>query len=86
MPLSIKDPEADRLARALAQRTGETLTLAVIKALRERLAREEQRQADVEGTVEDAMAIGRHCALLPVLDPRSDDEVLGYDERGLPAR
>ncbi len=86
MPLSIKDPEADRLARALAQRTGETLTLAVIKALRERLAREEQRQADVESTVEDAMAIGRHCASLPVLDPRSDDEVLGYDERGLPAR
>jgi antitoxin VapB len=35
MPLGIKGPEADRLARALAQRTGETLTEAVIKALRE---------------------------------------------------
>lgn len=86
MPLSIKDPEADRLARALAQRTGETLTLAVIKALRERLAREAHRQADAESTVEDAMAIGRHCASLPVLDPRGDDAVLGHDERGLPAR
>jgi antitoxin VapB len=40
MPLSIKDPDADRLARALAQRTGETLTEAVINALRERLERE----------------------------------------------
>ena len=40
MPLSIKDPDADGLARALAQRTGETLTEAVINALRERLERE----------------------------------------------
>jgi hypothetical protein len=39
MPLSIKDPEADRLARALARRTGETLTEAAINALRERLER-----------------------------------------------
>ena len=40
MPLSIKDPDADRLARALARRTGETLSEAVITALRERLERE----------------------------------------------
>ena len=40
MALSIKDPEADRLARELATRTGETLTQAVVVALRERLARE----------------------------------------------
>ena len=38
MALSIKDPEADRLARQLAKATGETLTLAVIQSLRERLA------------------------------------------------
>ena len=48
MPLSIKNPDADRLARALAQRTGETLTEAVIKALRERLDREERKQQTVE--------------------------------------
>lgn len=40
MALNIKDPEADRLARALAAQTGETITEAVIKALRERLKRE----------------------------------------------
>jgi ribonuclease VapC len=39
MALSLKDPEADRLAREVAARTGETLTAAVIVALRERLAR-----------------------------------------------
>lgn len=39
MALSLKDPEADRLAREVAARTGETLTTAVVVALKERLAR-----------------------------------------------
>jgi antitoxin VapB len=86
MPLSIKDPEADRLARALAQRTGETLTQAVINALRDRLARAEQRTQDNDALVEDVLAIGRHCAALPALDEHSDDEILGYDEHGVPSR
>jgi antitoxin VapB len=84
MTLSIKDPDADRLARALAQRTGETLTEAVIKALRERLERELHKDQSVESLIEDVMEIGRHCAALPLLDPRSADEILGYDKHGLP--
>jgi antitoxin VapB len=84
MPLSIKDPDADRLARTLAQRTGETLTEAVIKALRERLERELRKEQAVDCLVEDAMEISRHCALLPLLDRRRSDEILGYDESGLP--
>ena len=84
MPLSIKDPEADRLARAVAARTGETLTQAVITALRERLAREERRAEDADTLVEEVLEIGRHCAALPVRDPRPPDALLGYDERGLP--
>jgi antitoxin VapB len=84
MPLSIKDPEADRLARNLAQRTGESITQAVITALRERLAREQRTDENVENLLEDVMDIGRHCAALPLLDARSADEVMGYDEHGLP--
>jgi antitoxin VapB len=84
MPLSIKDPEADRLARAVAQRTGETLTQAVINALRERLAREQRKEQAIESLVEDVMEIGRHCAALPLLDARSADAIIGYDENGLP--
>ncbi len=84
MPLSIKDPEADRLARSLAQRTGETLTTAVINALRERLEREVRKDQAVETVVEDVMEIGRHCAALPLLDERPADQILGYDENGLP--
>jgi antitoxin VapB len=33
---------------------------------------------------EELLAIGRRCAALPDLDPRSPDELLGYDENGLP--
>jgi antitoxin VapB len=84
MPLNIKDPDADRLARALARRTGETLTEAVINALRERLEREERKDQAVESLVDDVMEIGRHCAALPLLDERPADEILGYDESGLP--
>jgi len=83
MPLSIKDPDADRLARALAQRTGETLTEAVINALRERLELKERKEQTVESVVEDVMEIGRHCASPPPLDERRPDESLGYDENGL---
>jgi antitoxin VapB len=84
MPASIKDPDADRLARALVQRTGETLTEAVINALRERLERELRKEQAVETLIEDVMEIGRHCASLPLLDQRPPDEILGYDDNGPP--
>ena len=84
MPLSIKDPEADKLARDLAQRTGESLTQAVITALRERLLREQRKDEAIDSLVEEVMDIGRHCAALPLLDARSPDEIIGYDEHGLP--
>jgi antitoxin VapB len=84
MALSIKDPEADRLARELAARTGETLTEAVVKSLRERLAR--KRARSVPTRLADTLGeIGRRCATLPVVDHRPPDEILGYDEDGLPS-
>jgi antitoxin VapB len=84
MALSIKDPEADRLARAVAALTGETLTQAVITSLRERLAREERKEQAIEHLVAEVMEISHHYSALPVLDPRSPDELIGYDEHGLP--
>jgi antitoxin VapB len=82
MALSIKDPEADRLARQVAKATGETLTLAVIQSLRERLARLRRRRGPALG--EELLKIGRRCARLPMQDQRSADEIVGYDEHGLP--
>lgn len=84
MALSIKDPEADRLARELAERTGETLTEAVVKSLRERVERERARA--VPARLADVLGeIGKRCADLPVIDRRSPEAILGYDEDGLPS-
>ena len=84
MPISIKAPEADRLARQLTAVTGETITDAVIMAMRERLAREERKREGKRQLVDDLMAIGRHCASLPVLNDLTEDEIMGWDENGLP--
>ncbi|HRC86646.1 MAG TPA: type II toxin-antitoxin system VapB family antitoxin [Thermoanaerobaculia bacterium] len=83
MALSIKHPEADLLARQLASLTGESLTETVLAALRERLRRVVGR-VSAPSLEEELRAIGERCSRLPVLDPRSDEEILGYDEVGLP--
>jgi antitoxin VapB len=82
MALNIKDPEADQLARRLATLTGESITVAVKTAVRERIEREERARG--KASVEELMAIARQIAEAPILDDRTDEEILGYDERGLP--
>ena len=82
MALSIKHPDADRLARELAARTGEGLTEAVVIALRERLER--VRRSPNRGLASELLRLGRECAALPELDDRCADDILGYDARGLP--
>jgi len=81
MSLNIKDPRVHELARRLAERRGTTLTSAVAAALEEALARA-GRQGD--RVAERLDAISRHCAALERRDGRSADEILDYDERGLP--
>jgi antitoxin VapB len=83
MALSLKDKETDRLARAVAALTGETLTDAVRVALAERLERERLRRGKGPRLAEQLVEIGKHCAALPDLDPRAPDEIVGYDETGL---
>ena len=82
MAISLKDPETDRLARAVAALTGETLTTAVRKALAERLERERLRRGQVSDLAR-LLEIGEHCATLPVFDQRTPNEILGYDETGM---
>lgn len=83
MALSIKHPEADRLARELAAYTGESLTETVLQALRERLRRETGK-TEGHRLRDELAAIRQRCSTLPVLDNRSADEILGYDDWGLP--
>ncbi len=83
MPLNIRNPEADQLASELARLTGQTKTDAVIDALRQRLA--ETRASRRPSSMADRIAsISKRCRQLPVLDERAPDEILGYDETGLP--
>jgi len=83
MGLNIKSEDTYRLAAQLAALTGETMTRAVTIALQERLEREKRRRN--KGGVTDAlMRIAHRCASRPVLDARSPEDILGYDEHGLP--
>jgi antitoxin VapB len=83
MPLSIRNSEVERLARALARLTGEGLTQTILQALRERYQRVRAARQG-ERLVEDLTSIARRAAALPQRDRRSPDEIIGYDEHGLP--
>jgi antitoxin VapB len=81
MSLNVKDPEAHRLAQAIAQATGETMTRAVTEALRERYERIQKR--DPETLAADLRAIAKRAAA-HVKRPYLDHAELLYDEHGLP--
>ncbi|HEU0080057.1 MAG TPA: type II toxin-antitoxin system VapB family antitoxin [Longimicrobiaceae bacterium] len=83
MALNIKNPEAERLARQLAEATGESITQAVTRALREELIRKTGRK-DTAVLRAQLQAIQERFNQRPVLDDRSSDEIIGYDEDGLP--
>jgi antitoxin VapB len=83
MALNIKSREADAIARRLAETTGESITEAVLRALRERLQREEGRKR-IRSLKEEILEISNRCAALPDFDTRSPDEIIGYDEHGIP--
>ena len=82
MALSLKDPETDRLAREVSKLTGESLTQAVRTALSERLERERRRRGR-KTLAEELDQLGKECAALPELDPRSADDIIGYDANGM---
>jgi antitoxin VapB len=83
MAISIKSIETERLAREVAAKTGESLTTAIQTALQERLERlrQQRRSQIVTSQLEDIL---RRVDRLPVLDSRSPDEIVGYNEYGLP--
>lgn len=82
MALNIKNEEADRLVHELAEATGETLTEAVRRAVEERLARVRRgERRDIHAEVADLQAL---VASLPDRDERAPEEILGYDDHGLP--
>ncbi len=83
MPLSIKNDATERLARQMADETGESLTQAIQKALEERWERLKIRRRSrvLNSQLEDLL---QRVDALPNLDSRLADEILGYDEHGMP--
>ena len=82
MSLEIRSPKVDALARELASATGEDINTAVERAIEERLARFPRQLPPERRAKLDALF--DRLARLPVLDPRSADDILGYGPDGLP--
>lgn len=61
----------------------QSLTEAVVTALRERVDRERARRGPSKA--EKMRRLVEEFRALPVLDDRTPDEIIGYDENGLPS-
>ena len=81
MSLNVKDPEAHRLAQAIARETGESLTKVVIESLRERHQKLEKRKS--KASLAELMNIAKRASRA-VKRPYVDHGTLPYDEHGLP--
>jgi antitoxin VapB len=81
MSLNVKDPEAHRLAQAIAKTTGETITRVVTEALRDRYEKLQRRQG--KASVDELLAIAQRAAA-KVQRPYLDHTEFLYDDRGLP--
>jgi antitoxin VapB len=83
MPLSIKSLKTEQLAREIAAKTGESITGTIEKALEERLDRV-NRERGRQNLMSQLEEILQRMDQLPVLDSRTPEEIIGYDEHGLP--
>ena len=87
MGLSIKNAEVERMVRDLAARRRVPMTEALRQLLAEEQARAAAaREAEVEAKVRAVREIARRIAAMPDVSDLSDDEILGYDEDGIPSR
>jgi antitoxin VapB len=82
MTVLIKDEEADRMIRQLAERTGETITDAVKKAVAQRLASTPLSEKEIAERLRRLRAIVAEADAMPTVDRRSADEIVGYNDRG----
>jgi antitoxin VapB len=85
MGISIKNADVERMAREAARRRGVGMTEALHQILAEEEARvAAAREWEVAEKVRKVREIVEGTAGLPRLSELSDDEIIGYDEQGLP--
>ncbi len=85
MPLSIKNDETERLIRRIAKLTGESRTDAVRVSVEERYQRLTRRRSG-RSLADELNEIALRCARRPVVSHLTADQILGYDEHGIPTR
>jgi antitoxin VapB len=85
MALHINNEKADRLARQLARQSGESITDAVITALEAQLRSGRRVPATPKQRLARMNEIVEAVSKLPIRTDLTDEEILGYDEHGLPA-
>jgi antitoxin VapB len=81
MALNIRNSETERLLQTLVDLTGESKTEAVTKAVRARI-NQIRRERARRRLADELDEVAVHCARLPILDPRSADEIIGYNHHG----
>ncbi|RWK49213.1 MAG: protein transcription factor [Mesorhizobium sp.] len=88
MGLSIKNTEVEQLARELARRRRVSVTEAIRQSLEREVARERLVPRDeADDLFQRLMAIAETAAQIPKRqDAMTEDEILGYDELGIPTR
>lgn len=82
MAILIKDREADQLIRTLAERTGESITDAVKEAVRLRLQRVPLSEEEIAERKRKVAKLLAQWDTEPVVDNRTADEIVGYNEFG----
>lgn len=81
MTLTIVNEEVERLARGLASQTGEPIPQLILAALQERASRLQRQRSEVSAIARIREARER-CAQLPDRDPRSVEDIRGYNADG----
>lgn len=89
MSIVIDNPELERQLRTLADQRGESvedvlLQLAGTTASQAAPANRAETQQEREARLAEVQRIIDRFAALDVQDPRTPDEIIGYDEHGLP--
>jgi antitoxin VapB len=88
MALSIKNMEVEQLARELARRRSVSVTEAIRQSLEREVARERLvPREETNDLFQRLMAIAESARKIPGRkNAMTDDEILGYDEFGIPTK
>ena len=81
MALSIKNEEVERLVKTLSRETGKGVTEIILDALRVQYQKH-HRSKLAPSLFDEIREISLRCGSIPTKDPRTPEEILGYNDQG----